>query len=367
MATIMVILRVYARFFQTKTAQLDDWLVIAALPPGIVLAVMVVLLAEHHGFDIHIWDFDPGLNGSNLVTQRLMEWVSEMLYLWSSSLTKLSLLVFYQRIFVERNIRIFTYGFMYFVVCYFVVFFLALLLECRPVSFYWTAMALPQDPNGGKCADESNLLFVSGVVNVFIDVVILILPIPMVLKLKIRLQQKLQVLAVFLAGLTVVASSSIRVAATLTTTRTSYDVTWEGYLVWMWVGIEVDIGLICASVPACRGLLTSWQKKFNSSLSQQRYSGARNTPSYPQNNGSSSRAAFKSNGGGSYMEMSETNGLPKTDNLAHWVGSTQPGTVGSMRERCSDDEEFELEFLGEGHESTRAPVPPERVYHIGKV
>ncbi len=56
-ATIMVALRVYARFIHSHNGQVDDWLVICALMPAIALTVTTGLLCEKHGFDRHIWDF----------------------------------------------------------------------------------------------------------------------------------------------------------------------------------------------------------------------------------------------------------------------------------------------------------------------
>jgi hypothetical protein len=136
-----------------------------------------------------------------------------------------------------------------------------LLLECRPLTLYWHILALPQG-TGGVCADEGNILPAARLLDVFIDVVILILPIPTVLKLHIGWLQKLQVLAVFMAGTLVCVSSMIRIAATWTTVRETYDGTWAGYLVWMWIGIEVDVGLICASVPACKAFSSHGVKNW---------------------------------------------------------------------------------------------------------
>jgi hypothetical protein len=360
--TLMVLLRLYARF-KTKTARLDDWLVILALPPAIALAVTIGLLAEHHGFNKHIWDFDGGVNGVNLVEQRRVEWASEMLYLWSSSLTKLSLLVFYNRIFVSSKLRIFTNAFTYFVIGYFVAFFLALLFQCRPLDFYWNSLASQHTSTAGECTDEGMLLLVSGVLNVFIDVVILILPIPTVLKLKIRWTQKLQVLAVFLAGLLVVATSSTRITATLWATRGTYDVTWAGYLVWMWIGIEVDVGLICASVPACKSLFKSWQKKLDSSRTQP---GRRSRPSAHRysNNKKSNLKDTNDSISGSYLKMVKEGKIHQRDLPENWMASSNTSTtLSSRRWSTSDEEEFDLEFLADSNSPNILMKTPEPVLY----
>lgn len=261
----MVLLRIYARFFQTISAGIDDWLVIVAIIPAIGLTVTVSLAANEYGWSQHIWDYEyEGVDPTKLINERAISWASQMLYVWSNNLTKLSLLYFYKRIFTTHSIRIFVQVCIYFVMLYFMACFLTLLLECRPLTLYWHILVLPRD-TGGVCVDEGNLLLISGVVNVVIDVVILVLPIRTVLNLHVRWPQKLQVLAVFMAGTLVCVSSIIRIIATWVTVRSTYDVTWYGYLVWMWIGIEVHVGIICASVPACKSLFRAWRQKIGGS------------------------------------------------------------------------------------------------------
>jgi hypothetical protein len=120
-----------------------------------------------------------------------------MLYVWSSSLTKLSLLYFYQRIFTT-HLRLFVQGCIYFVWVYFIACFFTLLLECRPLTLYWHILLLPEG-TGGVCADEGSILLTARLLNVF--------SMPTVLKLHIGWPQKLQVLGVFMAGTLVCVSS----------------------------------------------------------------------------------------------------------------------------------------------------------------
>lgn len=36
----------------------------------------------------------------------------------------------------------------------------------------------------------------------------------------------------------------------------TYDITWEGFNLWMWAAVEVNLGVICGCVPVLRPLLT---------------------------------------------------------------------------------------------------------------
>jgi hypothetical protein len=340
----MVFIRIYARFFHTRKAALDDWLVIIALFPALGLTVTVSLAATCYGWSQHIWDFQySGQDPSKLINERAISWASQMLYLWSSSLTKLSLLYFYRRIFTTTQLRLFVQGCIYFVWVYFGACFLTLLLECRPLTLYWHILVLPEG-SGGVCADEGNILLVAGLLNVFIDVVILILPIPTVLKLHIGWPQKLQVLGVFMAGTLVCVSSMIRIVATWITIRETYDVTWAGYLVWMWIDIEVDVGLICASVPACKGLFKSWRQKMGTSRRQ----------SYRQNSGAdrSIQKTTVTSIKGSYVEIVSLKGTD-ADRPENWVG----GPKCHLQSTAWAGEDIDLEHLGEDNPYPHPALP----------
>jgi hypothetical protein len=346
-ATLMVLLRIYARFIRTCTATIDDWLVIIALFPAIGLTVTVSLAATRYGWSQHIWDYEyEGVDPSKLIQERVISWISQMLYVWSSTLAKLSLLFFYRRIFSTTYIRVFVLGCIYFVLVYFVACFLTLLLECRPLSLYWHILVLPQG-TGGVCADEGNLLLASGVVNVIIDWIILLLPIRTALKLHIQWPQKLQVLAVFMAGALVCVSSIIRVTATFTTVRETYDVTWSGYLVWMWIGIEVDVGIICASVPACKSLFKSWRQKLGTirNLSDRQPSGPDRTIQ------KTTETIIE----GSYVEIIAMKNGDK-DFPENWTGGLRSMTTTTAW--AGKDEEYDLEYLGD---QNPRPVTPKSV------
>jgi hypothetical protein len=95
-------------------------------------------------------------------------------------------------------------------------------LTCNsPFGYYWEILSGAK----GTCVDEGAHLLTSTIMNVFIDLVILILPIKTLLALKIRTIQKIQVIAVFGAGIFVVVSSAVKVYYVHVTLFETYDVT----------------------------------------------------------------------------------------------------------------------------------------------
>ena len=151
------------------------------------------------------------------------------------------------------------------------------------------------------------------------------LPLRTVAKLNIHLCQKVQVLAVFLAGILVVASSAIRILATATTVR-SYDVTWNEYLVRMWVGIEVDVGLIYASVPACKSLFRAWSQKISTNRSMGDPSRSRNTPTPALDTALPNVSASRSKGRFSKFLSLD---LEDSEQSRDWKGGSKSAVVSS--------------------------------------
>lgn len=347
-ATVFVGLRVYARFFKAKVYGLDDYLVLAAWVPAVGLSATIWLAINKYQWNRHIWDVDPGPHGENLISERAISWACQMLYMLSSSLTKLSLLVFYKRIISRGRVTMVLNCFIALTTAYLVTFVLALLLECRPLAHYWYILVEPEG-TGGTCADESALLLVSGVMNCLLDTAILVIPIPTVWKLNINFRQKCQVSSIFATGIFVLGSSAIRISATLATTALSYDVTWDGYLVFMWIGIEVDVGLMCASLPALSSLVKGWRAESKTRSSRAR---SESTPSRSSRFFRRSKSALSSQAsgnmaiqtiGGSYVMVSGPN------SQSQWVLRENPGRNNILvsKEVHIYDEEMELDYLDE--------------------
>jgi hypothetical protein len=53
----------------------------------------------------------------------------------------------------------------------------------------------------------------------------------------------------------------------------TFDVSWHGYSLWLWATIEVDVGILCASLPACKPLLTSFRRKISTERSDAEKAG----------------------------------------------------------------------------------------------
>lgn len=151
----------------------------------------------------------------------------------------------------------------YVVSCY-----IAFLVCCRPVSYYWTQYV---DPTGGQCIFNLYPFYIgNAAANVTTDVIILLVPVPLVWKLQMRTTQKLLLCGIFMLGGLYVSLSlvprfiltmcSVCVASIvriyyMTFLGSSVDITWIMGDVFIWSSVEPCIGILCASLPTLQPLL----------------------------------------------------------------------------------------------------------------
>lgn len=171
---------------------------------------------------------------------------NEFTYSITSPTVKLSIVLFYRRLFPTRKFRIITNGIMVAVIAWGLAVFLAAALQCRPLHALW-------DPSvNGHCFDT--LKYILGVqgVNIALDFAILILPMPQVWTLQRPWQDKFALSIVFLLGGFVCAASIYRIV-TLLYIKNS-DITYTIYLGTIWTFVEPCVGLVCGCLPTIRGL-----------------------------------------------------------------------------------------------------------------
>lgn len=182
--------------------------------------------------------------------------------------TKTSILVFY--LTLSKSDKVFkwtTIGTM--VVVNVAGFALAMLniFQCRPMS----ALFETPRPDSATCTDVITLYLSSAPVNIITDLIILLLPMPVLKALRLPRKQKIILYVTFGFGIFVTAVDVIRIAylqqATLTrlqdleadtktSSRETMDFSWYASYSFMWSAIEVNVGIMCACVPALKPLVS---------------------------------------------------------------------------------------------------------------
>ncbi|KAJ4414870.1 hypothetical protein N0V82_007663 [Gnomoniopsis sp. IMI 355080] len=212
----------------------DDWVITAAVLCMVPLGVLSVPLANL-GLGKDMWNVDPDNITKILYVrdtcqtrmERKLYFFDELVYLASLPLTKISILLFYLRIFPKKQIKIAIWVLIGLNIAYLIVFEVISIFQCTPI------------PGG---------------LNLVLDLAVLILPLSELWKLSMTLRKKLQILSMFCVGFFVTIVSLLRLqslAQYANTTNLTQDYVEIGY----WSTIEVPVGIMCASMPAIRALV----------------------------------------------------------------------------------------------------------------
>lgn len=130
-----------------------------------------------------------------LLTDHKYIWLCEMFYIITLSVTKISILLFYYRIFVSRWFLISVRILIAFVALYAIAFTLVLAFQCYPVKAFWDRSL------DHICVNTQDIVYASAAISVFQDFIIIILPIPELIGLQVSIQKRVNVMVMFSVGL----------------------------------------------------------------------------------------------------------------------------------------------------------------------
>ncbi|KAH6972658.1 hypothetical protein EDB80DRAFT_784292 [Ilyonectria destructans] len=255
-AVVTLLARLYVRIVKVNRSGLDDWLMLAAMIFGVGVTICVVLSAQCYGWNIHVWD----LQSEQAVKGRQVSIAAQTLFLFSSGLAKDSILVSYLRIAPNGSwFRRMTYASIVLATSILFIFVILLWTQCHPMKSYWTLTGFED------CSAEGPPVLGQAITTVATDLLVCALPLPTLLKLKLPLSQRIALIVLFSLGIIVVFAASMRAYWSHYVIEETYDVTWDGFYLWIWTAVEANLGVICGSIPALRPLFkTIFRSKHSS-------------------------------------------------------------------------------------------------------
>lgn len=124
-----------------------------------------------------------------------------------------------------------------------------LFTQCVPLASYWTL------GEGGHCVPEGPPLLAQAASTVFFDAAVWVLPLGTLARARLPVRERVAVVGLFGAGAVVVAAAAVRTYWVWWVVEGTWDVTWEGFELWIWTAVEVHLGVICGCVPCLKGLV----------------------------------------------------------------------------------------------------------------
>ncbi|KAF4902608.1 hypothetical protein CGCFRS4_v002170 [Colletotrichum fructicola] len=256
-ALICLLLRLYVRIFMMRKSWWDDWLMVGAAIFSISVTVCVILATQLYGWNLHIWDttFVQRMQG------RQISIVGQTLFVFASGLSKLSILTSYLRIAplgsTFQRVTQVTIGA---VLALIIIFLMVLWTQCIPIWHYWDLTVLDRN-----CMAEWPPLAGQTITTVITDIVVYLLPMPTLFRLRLPVLQRIVLIILFSLGTVVVVAGIMRTWWTYYVEEMTYDVTWDGFELWIWTALEANLAIICGCVPVLRRLLPSMTENADSS------------------------------------------------------------------------------------------------------
>ncbi|EKG17464.1 hypothetical protein MPH_05318 [Macrophomina phaseolina MS6] len=169
----------------------------------------------------------------------LINFIAEQSYLVGITAIKISILLFYRRIFTLRKHVIVIYSCMAMAVIWLIVFEAMCLTTCDPINLWWKNLLACKNPQAEFIASAAS--------NSAIDLIILCVPIWVISQLGLKKIQKLSAAGLFCTGGLVIFASLGRMAALVQTSVV--DITYVYVPAATWSIAEINLAVVSACLP----------------------------------------------------------------------------------------------------------------------
>ncbi|RDH23231.1 hypothetical protein M747DRAFT_338926 [Aspergillus niger ATCC 13496] len=280
LATVTVALRLYTRLKLVRKPGWDDLLIVLSLATDVVFFAFLVIEIQN-GLAENEADLAP-----EVVRRQLKAlWITIPLYNLTLTLTKLSLIFLYRRLFPTHTYRILLILTLIFVIITGLWMVLSTLIFCIPINAFWDT-SIPH-----TCLPEDVVWCLNAAFQITTDLILVVLPLPILANLNLPKRQKAALLVIFALGFFVCATSIVRLSTIVHLLRDP-DFTSGNGLAATWSFVESNVAIICACLPPLRPLLVRIFPKLIPSRmrSYQRDKDSRSN-SNPNNNKAAEAAA----------------------------------------------------------------------------
>ncbi|KAF5657790.1 integral membrane protein [Fusarium heterosporum] len=234
--------RMYVKIFLVGGLQIDDFFLILSY----ILAVTTVAFCVHMfamgAGGAHAWEIP--IETFNVYVKDV--YLSACIYVLCGSFAKIALLIFYLRLSPQRWFRIAIWIGIGVISVYTTILFFLVMFACKPMSMNWDITV-----TGGVCINQTKTYIATAAVNIISDIYLFVLPLPMVFQLQLPAKQKIGLMGIFTIGSLTVITSIVRISL-LPMMMASMDLTWTIAQPSIWIIVESNLIITCATMPTLR-------------------------------------------------------------------------------------------------------------------
>ncbi|KAI5794678.1 hypothetical protein FPQ18DRAFT_327905, partial [Pyronema domesticum] len=235
--------RIYARI---RILRADDWFIIAATG-GFILQTTLHLVMTRFGAGRHMTD----IPASTYPPRFILAGVVRLLYIPTSALVRISVLLFIRRLSPHRIIQYATFILTTLTSVTAVSLLVLLVFQCSPPSIFF--IPVPLRPPYECLIQEQHLSFVVPLASVVLDFLVWIVPLVMIVRLQfVDWKKKLVLIILFGLGLLACIASFMRLDMVY---HINSDQSWQGAKMCIWNCVELGIAITAASIPSLAPLI----------------------------------------------------------------------------------------------------------------
>ncbi|KAF1982026.1 hypothetical protein K402DRAFT_424873 [Aulographum hederae CBS 113979] len=254
-AFVILSLRVYTRLFVIRNLGSEDYVAILATCFSIAFTTLVCIQVDH-GLGRHA----DTIHNSNETALLKAFYASVPTYEASITLTKISIVLQYHRVFVGKKITKAIRVMLGVDILYGLWAILATSLMCIPTAYFWDSRL------EGHCLNSTAIYFTNASLNIVTDIITLVLPMPVIGSLQLPRKQKLALMVGFGLGGFVCLCSILRLNS-LRVISQSRDKSYDNAPAAYWSAVEANMAIICSCLPTLKGFVTRYFKGFLESTS----------------------------------------------------------------------------------------------------
>ncbi|KAH8151192.1 uncharacterized protein LAJ45_04894 [Morchella importuna] len=258
---VAVVLRFVSRTLVRRRITVDDWLILSAWILALGLTASLAI-GTKYGLGNKEPLVEVSMNKHNLEARGKARFALVVLYNPTYMATKISILFFYLSLF--KNFKPLKWGAwitMGVVGIGGLIMTMLILFQCHPIS---AAFTIDYDPLlESHCRNVITIFYASAPLNIITDLAILLLPMPVLTSLNLPRKEKIVVVCLFAGGGFVVIIGVVRIYF-LDKAVLSGNFDSDVSLSFMWSAIEVNVGIMCSSIPMLKPLVVILIPSFSS-------------------------------------------------------------------------------------------------------
>ncbi|RDW93496.1 uncharacterized protein DSM5745_00818 [Aspergillus mulundensis] len=254
LASLSVILRLASRILNRLGVRWDDWACVGALVFAYGYLATTIVAAVLAADRLLYQPWEHGFSHIAFYLQQLIL-PNSILYNTSVSLCKISILLFYTRIFsTSRPLQMTVYIVAAFIAAYWISVICGSIFMTDPIEAQWKMWISHRRINTFR------FYLTMGVANTVLDLVVLVIPQPLVCGLQMGRRQRVSVSFVFALGGFVCIASIVRIYFIATMNMSDAHYTHTNAT--LWTMIEMNTGIICTCLPMLPGFVQYFHRRY---------------------------------------------------------------------------------------------------------